>query len=145
MISTGTIIIPIVNNPYGTPVILGEQCKFKDSGTTDAFSFFSVTFNNLVTFFGRKSEFKDNFAVQSCCGGKGNIRWSDTNKQWSCTDCGSVKSNDPSYYWTPRASTPIDPNDLFKSPQWLTPQAPKCECGGTKANTTHAFWCTVKN
>ncbi len=74
-------------------------------------------------------------STQSCCGGKGNIRWSHSNKQWSCADCGSVKSNDPDYWISNKSVTP-------ETPLWTSP---KCECGGTKAKTTHAHWCDVKN
>lgn len=38
----------------------------------------------------------------SCCGGKGGERWDVDKAQWSCRDCGMVKSNDPNYiYHTP--------------------------------------------
>lgn len=80
-----------------------------------------------------------NKCVFSCCGGSGHIRWDGTSTQWKCTDCGSVKSNDPNYYWAP--SKAYKPSSF---PSWCeTPK--KCECGGATAKTTHAHWCPVKN
>lgn len=75
--------------------------------------------------------------IESCCGGSGHIRWSGDEKQWKCTDCGSIKSNDPNYYWSPKDS----PEKVY--PTWS--KSPKCECGGTTAKTTHAHWCPIKN
>lgn len=76
------------------------------------------------------------YCVYSCCGAGGQgIIWNQTDKKWKCIDCGSVKSDDPDYYWTPKTV-----KEAFKPP------VPKsCVCGAEKTKTTHAFWCDIKN
>lgn len=75
--------------------------------------------------------------MYSCCGGSGHIRWNDTDKQWKCSDCGSIKSNDPNYFWSPkRPDAPVYPS-------WgsVTKQ---CECGSDKTYGNaagHSSWC----
>lgn len=75
------------------------------------------------------------FMMQSCCGGTGNIRWNTSDKQWKCTDCGSVKSNDPNYYWTPKTRP-----DAPAYPTWNTIK--KCTCGSSSVGSNkHSDWC----
>lgn len=74
--------------------------------------------------------------IFSCCGGKsgGSSRWDSQDQKWKCSDCGSPTSTDPSY-----VGTKIDE----KKPWWVSKEDKVCECGGSKAKTTHAFYCPL--
>lgn len=138
MIGPGDIIIPIVDFPFLARVKAGDICRIDNIDLT--YSPPRVFYSKIggldvwVTY--RDSTFNYNFAVQSCCGGSGHIRWSTTDKQWTCTDCGSIKSNDPNYYWSPKNGP--------DSPVYPTWTSKKCECGSEKTygvNTGHTSWC----
>ena len=86
-----------------------------------------------------KSILCQGFLMKSCCGGSGSSMWDNTTQQWICKDCGTVKSNDPSYN-----NNSIQPATM---PEWAPykPKDKQCVCGGTKAKTTHAHYCDIKN
>lgn len=77
------------------------------------------------------------FVAGSCCGGKTQASMWDPDAQiFKCIDCNSPTSTDPSYLGGVSVEEPS------KNP-WFTPKTKPCECGGTKTNTTHAFYCPL--
>lgn len=79
--------------------------------------------------------------MTSCCGGKGGERWDVDKAQWSCRDCGMVKSNDPNYiYSTQRPEYENDPI-VFDLPEY---NIKKCECGSTTLGSDkHSGYCPM--
>lgn len=67
--------------------------------------------------------------IQSCCGQAPQL-WQGGN--WTCSECGSIL---PEHV----GQLEID----WGSTVPKLPTKTVCDCGGAKANTTHAFWCSV--
>lgn len=62
----------------------------------------------------------------SCCGGKGGERWEADKAQWSCRDCGMVKSNDPNYVYRTGDSVAVKPLGTYEYE--FTPNYKNKEC-----------------
>lgn len=74
----------------------------------------------------------------TCCGGKGGMKWDDKINKWNCSDCGKLMGSGTSGYYSTQPGNPYYLGDQPKPVK-------QCVCGGSKANTTHAFWCDIKN
>jgi hypothetical protein len=82
-------------------------------------------FDNKVNFSCCKEVF-----LKNCCGSAPAV-WKASAGGWTCSECGSPR---------PYEEQQLD----FGSVTTLMPPGPKkCDCGGDKANTTHAFYCSV--
>lgn len=64
--------------------------------------------------------------MTSCCGGKGGERWEADKAQWSCRDCGMVKSNDPNYVYRTGDSVAVKPLGTYEYE--FTPNYKNKEC-----------------